>query len=51
MEQNLPDGIEFDGEEYWATCPECGHQQADMGNNVLCEECGLGLMPTIGRMQ
>lgn len=27
-------------------CPECGHEQADMGRNVACEECGGGPMPT-----
>lgn len=28
------------------TCPECGHQQPDMGRNVACENCGCGPMPT-----
>ncbi len=28
-------------------CPECGAEQADMGRNVCCEECGYGPMPTI----
>ena len=28
------------------TCPECGYEQADMGNNVVCEQCGEGPMPT-----
>jgi len=27
-------------------CPECGAEQADMGNNVSCESCGEGPMPT-----
>ena len=27
-------------------CPECGNEQADMGNGVQCEECGFGPMPT-----
>ncbi len=27
-------------------CPECGHEQPDMGRNVRCEECGYGPMPT-----
>ena len=44
---NLPDGIDFDGEVYWATCPECGWQQGDMGNKVTCDECGYGPMPTM----
>jgi len=26
-------------------CLECGHEQADMGSNVACEECGYGPMP------
>ena len=24
----------------FVTCEECGHEQADMGRNVKCEECG-----------
>ena len=28
-------------------CPECGNEQADMGNHVTCEECGFGPMPTV----
>lgn len=44
--ENLPDGIEFDGEVYWSTCPDCGHQQGDMGNNIGCDNCD-GLMPTM----
>ena len=27
-------------------CPECYNIQGDMGNNVKCEECGFGPMPT-----
>lgn len=27
-------------------CPECGSEQADMGRNVACEECGHGPMPS-----
>lgn len=27
-------------------CEHCGHEQADMGRNVACEECGEGPMPT-----
>ena len=30
----------------FVTCPECGNEQADMGRNVACEECGAGPMPT-----
>lgn len=29
----------------WVDCPECGTEQADMGRNVCCEECGWGPMP------
>jgi ssDNA-binding Zn-finger/Zn-ribbon topoisomerase 1 len=32
-------------------CPECGNEQADMGNGVQCEECGKGPMPTKDRRQ
>lgn len=27
-------------EVQFVTCPECGNEQADMGRNVRCEECG-----------
>lgn len=27
-------------------CGECGREQADMGRNVACEECGA-LMPSL----
>jgi hypothetical protein len=30
----------------YVECPECGYEQADMGNHVSCEECGYGPMPT-----
>lgn len=30
------------------TCPECGHEQGDMGRGVACEACGHGPMPTRG---
>ena len=43
--KNLPDGIEFDGEIYWSTCPKCGRKQGDMGNNMKCWECGYTPMP------
>ena len=26
-------------------CRECGHEQADMGAHVDCDECGAGPMP------
>jgi len=26
-------------------CPECGSEQADMGKNVSCEQCGYYPMP------
>jgi len=47
----LPKGIYFDGEVYFSTCPECGEEQGDMGNNVHCENCGYGPMPTMERQQ
>lgn len=31
--------------EEFVICPECGREQADMGVNVKCEDCGA-LMPT-----
>ena len=46
MKKDLPEGIDFDGEIYWVTCPECGWEQGDMGNGVGCEECGAE-MPTM----
>lgn len=27
-------------------CPECGHEQPDMGRNVCCEDCGA-TMPSL----
>ncbi len=35
-------------EPAFVVCPDpgCGHEQADMGHNVSCEECGAGPMPT-----
>lgn len=27
-------------------CVACGNEQADMGSNIVCEECGEGPMPT-----
>jgi ribosomal protein S27E len=35
----------MDEEIEFVECPECGYEQADMGANVACEECGE-LMPT-----
>ena len=43
----LPDGITFDGHAYWCQCPECGEEQPDMGNNIACEKCSGGPMPTM----
>lgn len=34
QEQTMSDEITF------VTCEYCGHEQADMGKNVTCEECG-----------
>ncbi len=39
----MPDDIKF------VKCIECGNEQADMGNNVACENCGEGPMPTESR--
>lgn len=33
-------------EEILSICPECGYEQADMGNHVSCEECDYSPMPT-----
>lgn len=44
-EERLPDGIHLEDGVYWATCPECGTDQEDMGCNVECDECGYGPMP------
>ena len=41
----IQDGLYFDGDVFWATCPECGNEQGDMGRNICCEECDH-LMPT-----
>ena len=46
-ENKLPGGITFDGHAYWCQCPECGEEQPDMGNNIACESCGGGPMPTM----
>lgn len=40
MKRNEPYEIRF------VECPQCGYEQADMGNNVKCEDCGFGPMPT-----
>lgn len=34
------------GDIQYVECPECGEEQPDMGNNVECENCGFGPMPT-----
>jgi hypothetical protein len=26
----------------WCVCPDCGHEQPDMGVGIACEECGGG---------
>ena len=36
----------IENDEMTGFCTECGNEQADMGNNVACEECGFGPMPT-----
>ncbi len=30
-------------------CEECGHEQADMGHGVQCEQCECGPMPVLER--
>ena len=35
----------MDNEIRFVFCPECGHEQADMGRHVECEECGYHPMP------
>lgn len=40
------DGSDRCDEHTFVTCPECGSEQADMGNSVRCEECDYGPMPT-----
>lgn len=50
MTAELPDGLRQDDDEpeiWWSTCPDCEHEQGDMGNGVECEECGAGPMPTL----
>ena len=37
----------FDYETGMVKCPKCGNEQGDMGNNVRCEECDFGPMPTL----
>jgi hypothetical protein len=32
-------------EVQYVRCPCCGNEQADMGANVECDECGEGPMP------
>jgi hypothetical protein len=34
-----------DDEPKFVICPNCQHEQGDMGRNVNCEECGEGPMP------
>ena len=46
MEGDNMEGDNMGEELEFVKCPECGNEQADMGNNVACEECGFGPMPT-----
>jgi hypothetical protein len=41
---NPQDDDQDEGPEF-VICPECGNEQADMGNSVVCENCGYGPMP------
>lgn len=43
----LPEGMWLDVDTYISECPQCLAEQADMGSNVQCEECGYGPMPTL----
>lgn len=36
----------FGYENEMVKCPQCGNEQSDMGNNVVCEECDFGPIPT-----
>lgn len=42
--------FEYDATEF-VRCPECGNEQADMGQGVKCEECGFGPMPCKSRKE
>jgi hypothetical protein len=44
--ENPTHGADRCDEHMFVTCPQCGNEQADMGNNVLCESCDNGPMPT-----
>jgi len=49
--EKLPDGITFDGEIYWARCPQCDAKQGDIMTNlklvsVKCCQCGYTPMPS-----
>jgi hypothetical protein len=44
---NLPEGITYDGTMYFATCPMCGWEQAEMGRSVKCENCDFFPMPSM----
>jgi len=39
-------GGEVEMAPVFVTCPECGHEQSDMGHGVECDNCGYGPMPT-----
>lgn len=36
----------LDGTVEFVECDNCGEEQADMGRNVACENCGYGPMPS-----
>lgn len=46
MSNKIKKTRKYDYPPWLVVCPECGHQQADVGKYVCCEECGYGPMPT-----
>lgn len=44
-EGQIQEGMYSDGTVVYVTCPECGNETGDMGNDICCEECGA-LMPS-----
>lgn len=39
-EGQIEEGIYSDGTAIFVTCPMCGYEQGDCGNDIKCEECG-----------
>jgi len=42
----LHEGVRYDGRTFLVRCPDCGHEQGDMGCSIGCDICGA-LMPTL----